>query len=157
MIKSTGFVIGVAVVATLGLTGTIMYNEYTGLKKKVEELEAKNNTAVVVNDAQSQSGEVKNEQTTAITAAVTATRKLDRDVAGLRKSVEKLKAESKDSLETCNRSLSAAGEVFGECTERYSEVAGKAERLKTDLIAVDKHSDILQGLVSDLTGLEPLK
>lgn len=153
MIKETGFVIGAIAVAV----ATVACTAYIGMKKKVAELESQVKTSSTVNTAQAQSGEIKNEQTVAITANNAAAGKLTRDVAGLRKSVEELKSSSKDSIQACNRSLAATGEVFGECTERYSEVAAKAERLKTDLIATDKHADVLEGLVTDLTGLEPMK
>lgn len=146
----------IALAVSFLVGGAVVYSyfdtkqENSELREKVEELEA-------VNNAQDKSGEVKNDQTEAITKTAAATGKLNRDVAGLRKSVEQLKAESKDSIETCNRSLTVAGEVFGECTERYSEVAAKAERMKIDLTAMDKHAGILEGLASDLVGLEPLK
>lgn len=150
---TTDIAILAVVTATVGgmvwkYNSTVTENEK--LKNRVQVLEP-------IVEAHVESGEVKDEQTEGNRKAEAAAAKLSADVAKLRKSVDGLKKPASDSIETCNRSLSAAGEVLGECTVRYTEVARKAELLQVDLTAMDKHADLLEGLVSDITGLEPLK
>jgi uncharacterized protein HemX len=77
-------------------------------------------------------------------------------VGELRKSIANLKSSSSDSLEACNKSYAVAGELLGTCGERYTGMAKNAELLRADAIALDQHTDILRGLVTDLQGLEPL-
>lgn len=77
-------------------------------------------------------------------------------VGELRKSIASLQRRSSNSLEACNKSYAVAGELLGTCGDRYKDVAGKAELLRQDAIALDKHSDLLSGMISDLRGLEPL-
>lgn len=77
-------------------------------------------------------------------------------VGELRSTIKKLQDSSSNSLEACNKSYSVAGELLGTCGERYLGVAKKAELLRSDAIALDKHTDLLRGIVSDLQALEPL-
>jgi hypothetical protein len=124
-----------------------MREENKLLKDKVDNLED-------INQSHVESGEIKNEQTTDIRTVEATAVKSGPAVARLRESAAKA---PRDTVETCNRSLVVAGEVLAECSERYLEVARKAELLAVDLKAMDSHADLLEGLVSDLTGLEPLK
>lgn len=78
---------------------------------------------------------------------------LNSTVKQLRDSVEKVRAYSATNPEACGRSISAAGELLGDCAERYSDVAGKAERLKSGVKALDTHIGILEGLAP----LKPLE
>lgn len=75
-------------------------------------------------------------------------------VGELRQSVANLQRKSSNSLEACNKSAAVAGELLGTCGERYKDMAGKAELLRQDAIALDKHADLMQGIVSNLQGLE---
>lgn len=157
MTIGTNLLVGLVAVTAIGVTSTLLYREYQDMKSKVSELEQKLNSTESVADAQSKSGENKDEQAKATIAATAATGKLSRDVASLRKSVRELEQKSQGSIETCERSLTVAGEVFGECAERYSALAGRAEQMKIDHTATEKHVEILEGLISDLSGLEPIK
>lgn len=71
---------------------------------------------------------------------------LNSSVKQLRDLVERNKTHTQANPETCNRTLATTGELLGECGEQYKDVAGKAERLKSGVIAQERHIEILEGL-----------
>lgn len=154
---STSLTVGFIATTVIGVGSVLLYKEYQQTKLRVVELEGKVQATESVAKAQAKSGEIKDDQAKQKIIADAAADRLSRDVASLRKSIKNLEQKSADSLETCQRSLSVAGEVSGECAERYSTLAGKAEQMKIDYSATVKHVEVLEGLLSDLTGLEPLK
>lgn len=145
-----------AAVIGLSLIGAIAWKVNSTMKEN-EELKAKLNTATAVTAAHADSGEIKNDQTEAIRKVEVVADRLRSDLAGLRKSLEQNKKSSANSLETCNRSLSVAGGVLEECGIRYLDVAKKAELVKVDLQAMDAHATVLEGIISDISGMEPIK
>ena len=153
----TSLAIGSATLAIVAGGSIFLYNEYHQMKARVAELESKIQTTESVAKAQSQSGDIKDEQAKSTIEATAATSKLVNDVASLRKSVRNLEQRSQTSLSSCQQSLTVAGEISAECAERYSALAGKAEQMKIDHIATEKHVDVLEGLLSDISGLGPLK
>lgn len=72
-----------------------------------------------------------------------AATKLRADVGSLRKSIAVTKTYSLTSPEACDRSVTTLGEVFGECTEQYSEVARKAELLRNEVDSFEGWAKIL--------------
>lgn len=147
----------IAIVAVVLAVGGGAAWKYNSVSDENEKLKARVQVLEPIVEAHVESGEIKNDQTEGIRKAESSSAKLYTDVARLRKSVEDLKKSSTDSLKTCNKSLTVAGEVFGECAERYTEVARKAELLQVDLQAMDKHAGLLEGIISDISGMEPLK
>ena len=150
--KSIAMWIGIAAVSVATFGGWVAVKNYKEtkeanivLKNKVNELENKV-------DAFQESENNRDIQLEALRSADLRAANLTKSVGRLQQSVKELKARSANSLEACNRSLSVAGEVLGECGEEYRDVATKAERLKIDAQALDRHVGIIERLV----GLEPL-
>jgi hypothetical protein len=143
----------VAIVISVAVGGIAVYS-YLDIKKENKLLKMEVNNLKDLTEAHSESGKVKNDQTTGIRKVEVTAANIAPAVTSLRKSAAKA---PRDSVEACHRSLTVAGEVLGECAERYLQVARKAELLQVDLKAIDAHADIIEGLISDITGMEPIK
>lgn len=149
--------LAIAALAGSAILGAFVVYNYYDNKEEAKKLNDKVVTLESSNKAQAASGENKDEHAETIGKIAADTGQLTNDVAGLRKSIKQLQARGSNSVEACNRALSVTGELLGECTAEYTEVAAKAERLKADVKALDKHVDILEELISDITELEPVK
>lgn len=140
--------IGVASLALLAVYGAGWYthNKIQSLQKDNMELSSKLETMeqqVSVLEAAAKNlkeQQIDGDKINKSIASVSA------DVKRLRNSIGKTEAASATDPATCSRSISVAGELLGDCAERYSDVAGKAERLKSTVKALDTHVDILEGL-----------
>jgi len=140
--------IGVASLALVGVywAGWYTYDKIQTLQKANTELSSKLETmeqqvitleAAAKNLKEQQIDEAKINKSIASVSA---------DVKRLRNSIGKTEAVAATNPETCSRSISVAGGLLGDCAERYSDVAGKAERLKSTVKALDNHVEILEGL-----------